>query len=397
VTEAVRTPFRPALATTGVGSLPHLAPGEGVEDVLAHCPEYPYWPQLPRLSVREDMYRQFSAGLPGLRVSVRPPARDGREARETAEGEARLEWRRDECVPAELERVYAAALLPEAAPEAWALSPGDARGLWALREALTRRGERGLPAGLKGQATGPLSLGLAVTGEGGRALLYEEDLMDGVVRGLALRARWQERFLEALLEPGLERGGPDAPNGPVSGSPGRSPPRILISVDEPYLGTFGSAFFPYRPETVLGYLRVFDDVLEGHWGLHCCANTDWELVLGSPVRFVSFDAYAHGERLVLYPAAVRDFLEAGKTLLWGIVPSTAQELVAESGAGLVRRLSRLFETLVARGVPERALVRQAMITPACGLAGLTVPDARRAMRLALEVSGGMQEQWGGTD
>jgi len=127
--------------------------------------------------------------------------------------------------------------------------------------------------------------------------------------------------------------------------------------------------------------------------VHCCANTDWEFLLGSPVRFVSFDAYAYGDKLVLYPEAVKDFLAAGKTLLWGIIPTSAESLAAEDADRLTRRLCRLFETLVARGVPEAALGRQAMITPACGLAGLSVEDARRAMSLAVQVSTAMRENW----
>jgi len=200
--------FAPNLAVTGVGSLPHLSVERGVADVLAHCPEYPYWPQFPRLSGREDMYRQFSAGLPGLVED----AGGGGQGR-------RLKWRRDEATLAALERVYQASVAldqvgsPAQEGEAlsgWGTSPRDARGLHALREALGgsgRSGERGAALrcvkGVKGQITGPVSLGLAVSGPGDRALLYEEDLMDGVVRGIALRAAWQGRFLaEAVRVPG---------------------------------------------------------------------------------------------------------------------------------------------------------------------------------------------------
>jgi hypothetical protein len=394
--------LKPWFATTGVGSLPHLSVEEGVADVLAFCPEYPYWPQLTRLSVREDMYRQFSAGLPGLRVAAAPAS--GADPSRAPERPP-LAWRRDEAVPGELERVYEAVLAGRPGEE-WAMAPEDARGLWALEEALrTRPSGSGTSGpgdrfrGVKGQVIGPISLGLAVTGDDGRALLYEEDLMDGVSRALALRARWQERFLGAALGgAGHRAGGPGHRSGdaaPDAGGCGMAPEDrpVLVSVDEPYLGTFGSAYFPYRPETVRGYLEVFDETLGGHWGVHCCANTDWEFLLGSPVRFMSFDAYAYGDKLVLYPEAVKDFLAAGKTLLWGIIPTSAESLAVEDADRLTRRLCRLFETLVARGVPEAALGRQAMITPACGLAGLSVEDARRAMSLAVQVSTAMRENW----
>ncbi|HCJ10045.1 MAG TPA: hypothetical protein DHW14_02620 [Clostridiales bacterium] len=384
-------PFSPRLAVTGIGSLPHLSADEGAADVVALCPDFPYWPQFPRLSAAEDMYRQFSRGLPGVRLE--PTGRAG--------GGPAVRWRRDEQVQAELERVYTDVLeaeeaqgggpggsdraeggTPEGADgvlERWALGPHEACGLAALERALERARREGaaggrppvVPVGLKGQTTGPVSLGLTVKDDSGRALLYEEDLMDGVVRGLALRARWQEAWLRETA-------------GRLTG--GDADPQVLLSVDEPYLGTFGSAYFPYTPEVVAGYLEVFDEALDAVWGVHCCDNTDWEFILSSPVRFVSFDAYAHGSRVVLYPKAVKDFLAAGKVLLWGIVPTDPDRLGSEDAESLARRCLGLLETLVGRGVPEDSLVRQSMVTPACGLAGLSVEEARRAMRLAVDVS-----------
>jgi len=117
--------------------------------------------------------------------------------------------------------------------------------------------------------------------------------------------------------------------------------------------------------------------------------------MSSPVRFISFDAYAYGERLALYPDAVKDFLRAGKTLLWGVVPTTAENLASEDRSSLTRRLTRCLETLVARGVPGDALLRQSMVTPACGLAGLDADGARRAMALAGEVAAAVRERLGG--
>lgn len=356
----------PGCAVTGIGSLPHVEPARGVAGVLTWCPEYPYWPQFPRASRREDMYRQYSAGLPGLI--------DDPEA-------GTPHWRRDQAALTALERVYADTLALESGPgrdadtrlAGWALTPDDARGLYALADAL-RAGEVAPPAGLKGQITGPVSLGLTVTDEHGRALLYQEDLMDGVVRALILRARWLVRFMRGLLDRFTSAPG------------GAGPGTVLLSVDEPSLGTFGSAYFPYSPETVLSYLQAFDDGVDACWGVHCCANTDWEFILASPVRFLSFDAFAYGQRLSLYPAGVRRFLAEGRILAWGIVPTDARALSEATAQTLSRQLLDLFERLSARGVSERALARQSIITPACGLAGLTPEEAERAMALTRGVS-----------
>lgn len=365
--------FSPELAVTGIGSLPHTEPADALADVLHFNPECPYWPQLPRRSRQEDMYRQFSAGLPGLRFDP------------GVSGSATVLWRRDEIASRRLEQVYEDALRADEAVDNWAVAHEAAAGLYALDQALAGwrdiEGGAGGLIGLKGQITGPISLGLAVTDEDGRALLYEEDLMDGVVRALALRARWQEGFLTRLA----------CRVAPA----GANPPRVLVSVDEPYLGTFGSAYFPYRPETVLGYLEILATGFRGVWGVHCCANTDWEFMMASPARFLSFDAYAYADRVVLYPEAIRRYLRGGNALVWGIVPTTSEALAAEDERRLTRRLLGHFETLVARGVPEQALVRQSMISPACGLAGLSVEDARRAMSLAGTVADAVRQEVSG--
>ncbi len=405
--------FEPKLATTGVGSLPHRDPRAGVADVLAFCPEFPYWPQFPNRSPSEHMYRQFSAGLPGVRQVAGPagPATPGGGPGD----EPKLTWRRDEEALEGLERAYAGVLeLAETgavAGQVWGLGPGEACGLYALSTAMRERDAaadssvaapaapegRRVPSGvdelkgLKGQITGPVSLGLSVTGEGGRALLYEEDIMDGVARALALKARWQEDFLSDVI--GGASCGPRASSGPAASSAAGAA-SVLISVDEPYLGTFGSAYFPYRPETVLSYLQAFDDALRGRWGVHCCANTDWEFILASPARFLSFDAYAYGDKVALYPGSIESFLGAGKTLAWGIVPTSSEALRSESEASLARRLASLFETLASRGVSETKLVRQSMITPSCGLAGLSVEESRRAMSLAASVSEALRREFG---
>jgi hypothetical protein len=368
--------FTPDLAVTGIGSLPHLSAAEALADVLALCPEYPYWPQLPRLSPQEDMYRQFSAGLPGLILSGLSPF-------------DRVTFRHDADALGRLQRVYEDVLAGERSLGNWAVPLTDAAGLYALAEALSEPGSssdpaessRPKPAGVKGGITGPISLGLAVTDEEGRPLLYDEDLMDGVVRALALRARWQEDFLAGAISRGRGKTGPA--------------PVTLISVDEPYLGTFGSAYFPYQPETVLSYLEIFAASLRGLWGLHCCANTDWEFLLASPARFLSFDAYSYGDRLALYPEGLKRFLGRGNLVLWGIAPTDAEALATEDGPGLARRLLGCFEALVARGVPEEALRRQSMITPACGLAGLSVDQARRVMELTRTAAAVLRESFPG--
>src|SRR5450756_2500912 len=58
----------PQFAMTAIGSLPHTDPGQACALMLDALPEMPAWPQLTKRSFLENMYAQYSEGLPGIRV-----------------------------------------------------------------------------------------------------------------------------------------------------------------------------------------------------------------------------------------------------------------------------------------------------------------------------------------
>ncbi len=68
---AATLPANLAGAVTGIGSLPFTSPAEAVQAVAEHCPEVPFWPQLPQLSVEEGVIGQ---GLGVLADLVEPRA-----------------------------------------------------------------------------------------------------------------------------------------------------------------------------------------------------------------------------------------------------------------------------------------------------------------------------------
>ena len=59
--------FEHPFVTTLIGSFPH-PDGTELCPSLARKIQIPAWPQLPRRTFRENMYTQYSAGLPGIVV-----------------------------------------------------------------------------------------------------------------------------------------------------------------------------------------------------------------------------------------------------------------------------------------------------------------------------------------
>jgi methionine synthase II (cobalamin-independent) len=334
-------PFDRPFVTTLIGSFPHT-------DSAALCPhlvdtvQIPAWPQLPRRTFRENMYTQFSAGLPGIVV-------------DDAHQKVYFDTTGD-LSPA-LEEFYGPYLADEV--DSFALSPDYAAGFYTMLDALKSTSG----AWVKGHVTGPISFGLTVVDQDLRSSLYNEQLADPIVKQIALNARWQIRQLKQVRS------------------------NVIIFVDEPYLASFGSAFISLSREQVITMLNeVFDAIhAEGALaGVHCCGNTDWSVLMETSVDILNLDAYEYLDNLALYPHEVRAFLDRGGNLAWGIIPNneaifnvTPQQLAQRLRAGLQLIRDKARGRGVAIGVEEFA--PRSLITTACGLGPTSIEIADRAV------------------
>jgi hypothetical protein len=331
-----------------VGSTPHADPAQAVDFVLEFFPDVPFWPQLPQRSFRENMYVQFAEHLPGIQID------DAEQRIHVALGGEWLE---------QAERFYERFLGEDAGR--FAPSPEHAAGLYEM----LREGPLGDAWAVKGQVTGPISTGLHITDAERRPALYDDMMRDVIVKNVVRHAQWQEAQLKALC------------------------PRTILSIDEPYLALVGSA---YASLSKAGVSEALEEVFTGLQGLtctHCCANTDWSILLETSVDILSFDAYGYAEHLALYPEALRGFLARGGMLAWGVIPNTgeAAETVTLDGAWKVLdRGLRLFER---RGFERRALLARSFITPACGTGPRELAVGERVMRLARELSDAVRGEY----
>jgi hypothetical protein len=345
--------WEPAMMATAIGSLPYTDPEEACTVTLAHLREAPVWPQLPQRDFKENMYAQYSEGLPGVVV-------DERERKVYCDTSIDL-------LP-EIEKVYRAYLEGDYA--AVSISEDYAAGLHAFAARVRSEG-RVYPI-LKGQVTGPFSFGLTITDENNRPILYNDDLAEAMVKLLNLKARWMEAFLRE------------------TGAAGE----VLIFFDEPYLVSVGSALVSVSPEWVVDSLQQCAEGLTCLTGAHCCGNTDWTLLFRAGVQVVSFDAFQYMESMALYPSELEEFLAGGGILAWGQVPNN-EGLVSETAESLARRFEAGVDLLVSRGVSPGLLLERSMFTPACSLAGLDGKEAERGYELTAELSDLLRGRRGG--
>jgi methionine synthase II (cobalamin-independent) len=232
------------------------------------------------------------------------------------------------------------------------------------------------PVALKGQVTGPFTLGTNLLDQDRRCAYYDEQLRDVVVKSVVLKAMWQIAHLSAFG------------------------PRVMIFIDEPALLGFGSqTFITISREDVIKDLNEVAAAIHALGGLaavHCEANTDWSLLMETDLDILDFDAYDHLLSVTLYPAELRAFLERGGSLGWGIVPTLDREAAAtETLPSLLARFDQGLELFVRKGHDRDLLLRRALITPSCGAGGvLTEPLAERVLGMLRQLSAILRDRYG---
>lgn len=335
--------FDANLLPMSLGGLPHTDPAKAVELVLEHTPEIPTWPQLPGLGFKENMYAQFSQSIPGVYM------------------EKNALWVESED-PSVIESFYQKIIDEDL--EYFALAPEFASAFFEFEQ---MTGE--IPAkAIRGQLTGPISLALNLTDKSKRALLYDDTYKEIIAKTVNMTGRWMEKRLSNLGE------------------------RTLINFDEPYLVMFGSAFLNISREEVLSAFKDVTSGLSDMSGFHCCGNTEWPLILNSPTNVLSFDAYNYYHTLSLYPDEVAAFFEQGGIIAWGVVPSTSEAFEAENVQSLIGRLENGIELLAGKGMDRETIYRQSLVTPTCGLSGLSEKQAEAALKMTREISDHMREK-----
>lgn len=342
---------------TGIGSLPYTAKDFACRKILQYFPQLPYWPQLPKISFRENMCVQYSEGLPGIIVN---------------EKEEKVYLEENE-FNRELETFYQNYLTRNL--DYFTISEKYAAGFYAFCSLLKKEKLNSLGA-VKGQITGPLTFGLSVKDENGRSIFYNEQMRDVLIKHLQMKALWQISQLLTI----------------------NSQLATILFLDEPYLAAYGNAYTAISREEVISSLSEVVSGIKNYQspnhlitqlpvvvGVHCCANTDWSIVLESGIELLSFDAYDYFDSLLLYREAVKKFIENDGILAWGIVP-TDEKVLNESVDSLKKKFLHSLEQLVKNGIEEKKLLANFLLTPSCGLGTKSEPIAEKALLLTSELS-----------
>jgi len=325
-----------------VGSMPQKTASDALAMLAKYPLSIPTWPQLPKRDYREGMSVQYCEGLPGIRYE---------DVRKTV-------WvERNDDLFVQMGNAYESIM--SGALESFAITASHAAGLDAF---LTSAGTIGAaPAWVKGQIIGPFTLGLGLNDADCRAVWFDEQYRDVMLKVLGAKASWMARQL------------------------GRGGSKVIISLDEPIFSALGTpAYMGIDDEAVVATLDEIAAAVHETGGLvsvHCCGNMDWSLLAKSTIDIISFDAFGFGDKVALYPADIRAFLERGGYLACGIVPTLDDATAASSSArDLHARLETLFKLFVSKGIPDSLIRQSALLTPSCGMGNLAVQSAEHVLR-----------------
>jgi hypothetical protein len=357
--------FKPCCLATTIGSLPHTDISRGTRLMFEHTPEIPSWIQFPHRTPYENMMLQFTEGMPGL---IHEGGHDYFSAESPFFIEQMVDFYRCYLAVTEEDDLEALGM--------FGLSSQYAAGFVEFLNQLPEQIALGKIKMLKGQVTGPITLGINFLDQDLRCCYYDEQLRDLIVKMIAMKAVWQINQFSRFNLP------------------------VMIFMDEPSLLGLGKhLFLSISREDVVKDINEVAAAIQARGGLagiHCEENTDWSLLMQTDVDILDFDAYDHLQAITLYPNELRSFLDRGGWLGWGIVPTLDRQAAAtETVSSLISRFEEGLNQLVEKGFDRDLLLDRALITPSCGAGGvLTEALAERVLGLLRQLSLELRQRYG---
>jgi len=306
---------------TAIGSLPHRDAHAAAALTLRCLPELPAAPQLPRRTPREGVVAQWAGAVSGITV------RDDGTIEVTGPVDPRGEL----------------------------LTRFDTETHSGLLTFLEVAAAQPLPPRhVKVQVAGPLTLGVAFVNAG-------IDAEVAFPLGARVTRAWAGA-IEALVSTRL----------PAA--------KLVCFLDEPALVCWRGADGPIDREVATDVLSTALAGCPGVSGVHVCGQGDLRLALDAGPQVAHFDV---GTLDLDGASTLSRFLDGGGWIAWGAIPT--HKPVGEQPQPLWKALLDAWCELTRRGCDPVQLRAQALVAPACGLAGHGESQAERAMLLAREI------------
>lgn len=350
-----------SLCALAIGSLPHSVTSEAMELVKDCFSTIPFFPQLANVQKNEDMVFQILERMAGV---VHTPEKFyiSSESEDFFMGLEELFMDYEECIADSSSPTL----------DKYSISKDYSSSFKPFLDIVKEE----KPKFAKGQIIGPFTLATSMNDQEGRCAFYDETLREVIVKTLILKALWQIKKIK------------DA-------NPNTTP---IIFMDEPSISQLGtSAFITVSQEDVISILKEVSDVIRENGGLsaiHCCGKCDWTIPIKAGVNILNLDAFMYAENLSLFADDVKDFINNGGYITWGVVPTLDVKALSEITLEVaIEKFENAINLLVKKGLDEKKLLAQSLVSTSCGAGGLSVELAKKAMTLTKELSKSLKEKY----
>ncbi len=345
------------LECTAIGSLPHENLTDAMDLIKSNFSKIPFLPQLVKINKNEDMIFQFLEGMPSFFCE---------------KDKIFLDTEYDNFFE-DLENFFTDYEDALSDINSSSLSKFQITKSIAFKQYIELI-KNTQPKYAKAQIVGPFTLATSLFTRNDTPAIYDETLREIIVKTLTLKALWQIRQIK-------------------SANPETTP---IIFIDEPSISQLGtSAYIGITPEEVISMLSEITEQINTNGGIsaiHCCGKCDWTIPLNSGAEIINPDAYTFAQNLSLFSERIEKFLKNGGEIAWGIVPTLDQNAVSkETVENLIVKFKTAVNYLTKKGINEKLIIDNSMITPSCGAGGLDPQMAAKAMSLTNELSDRLKE------
>lgn len=349
------------LQALAIGSLPHNTVESAMEVVKKDFSEIPFYPQLSNINRNEDMTIQFLEGLPSFLPSNESFEIDTESEKFFEDLESFFTDYEEIIADTDTEIL-----------EKYAISK-DFSSTFPEFEKIIKNTK---PQYAKAQIIGPFTLAAMLTDQNGINAIFDETLREIVVKLLTLKVLWQIKHIKQA-------------------NPTTIP---IIFMDEPTLSQLGtSAYLTISEKDVVDMLAEISEIIHQNGGIsaiHCCGKCDWTILIKAKADIINFDAFAFSEHLGLFAQEIDKFLQDGGKLAWGLVPTLDVEALKNiTLADLIKDFGQGIKYLTNKGIDEKLIIDNSLITSSCGAGSLSVELAQKAMDLVFELSNELRKRF----
>ena len=349
------------LQALAIGSLPHNTVESAMEVVKKDFSEIPFYPQLSNINRNEDMTIQFLEGLSSFLPSNESFEIDTESEKFFEDLESFFTDYEEIIADTDTEIL-----------EKYAISK-EFSSTFPEFEKIIKNTK---PQYAKAQIIGPFTLAAMLTDQNGINAIFDETLREIVVKLLTLKVLWQIKHIKQA-------------------NPTTIP---IIFMDEPTLSQLGtSAYLTISEKDVVDMLAEISEIIHQNGGIsaiHCCGKCDWTILIKAKADIINFDAFAFSEHLGLFAQEIDKFLQDGGKLAWGLVPTLDVEALKNiTLADLIKDFGQGIKYLTNKGIDEKLIIDNSLITSSCGAGSLSVELAQKAMDLVFELSNELRKRF----